>query len=275
MAWVRVMGSIKSFSGKRHVTAIKIRPVTDFNEIYFHQLEALSVHLYYTKGPIGEAGAVGGGAYGIHGPNGPSAYSSGTTSTAPKDDGGLGPQYADLPQLHRQIVMFMKNSVDGDQGINVGAIARGVASSGVDAIAISYVSSFLVSVVSGLTCSPFVRRAAMDQLMDDGHIYATIDEVGYLVCIHLPSHLISYLLGTFCAVVIIVIKKSHPYLPFFVNVMYNTPSHQNESTSLLGAREDSQRLNTRTTRTVFQIRQKDEFVHEEHRIHDMKSEVRQ
>lgn len=60
--YVRVWGRLKSFNGKRHVGANFVRGVPDFNEVNYHQLEALYVHLYLTKGPLpGENGAVNGG----------------------------------------------------------------------------------------------------------------------------------------------------------------------------------------------------------------------
>ncbi|KAK2592825.1 Replication factor A protein 2 [Conoideocrella luteorostrata] len=69
---VRVWGRLKSFSNKRHVGAHVIRPVTDFNEVNYHLLEATYVHLFFTKGPLGQNGAaangdsmfVDGGGYG-------------------------------------------------------------------------------------------------------------------------------------------------------------------------------------------------------------------
>ena len=49
--YLRVWGRLKSFNNKRHVAAHSIRPVTDFNEINYHLLEATAVHLYFTRGP--------------------------------------------------------------------------------------------------------------------------------------------------------------------------------------------------------------------------------
>ncbi|KKP05884.1 replication factor A2 [Trichoderma harzianum] len=54
---IRVWGRLKSFSNKRHVGAHVIRPVTDFNEVNYHLLEATYVHLFYTRGASGNSGA--------------------------------------------------------------------------------------------------------------------------------------------------------------------------------------------------------------------------
>jgi len=53
--YARVWGRLKSFNNKKHVGAIVIRPVTDYNEIQYHLLEATTVHLHMTRGPPGGA----------------------------------------------------------------------------------------------------------------------------------------------------------------------------------------------------------------------------
>lgn len=72
--YARVWGRLKQFNNKRHVGAVTVRQVTDFNEVSFHMLEATVVHLYHTKGPLGSVkkeegmdganGAMGGQAFG-------------------------------------------------------------------------------------------------------------------------------------------------------------------------------------------------------------------
>jgi len=48
---VRVWGRLNSLGNKRYVGAHIIRPITDFNEINYHLLEATAVHLQFTRGP--------------------------------------------------------------------------------------------------------------------------------------------------------------------------------------------------------------------------------
>lgn len=43
--YVSVIGSMKIFGGKRHISAQSIRPIEDFNEVYHHLLKALEVSL--------------------------------------------------------------------------------------------------------------------------------------------------------------------------------------------------------------------------------------
>jgi replication factor A2 len=50
-AYCRVWGRLKAFNNKRHVGAHVIRPITDYNEINYHLLEATAVHLFFTSGP--------------------------------------------------------------------------------------------------------------------------------------------------------------------------------------------------------------------------------
>jgi len=100
-SYVRVMGSLKSFANKRHISIQRIRPVDNYNEVLFHLTEALSVHLILTRGPPG------GGAY--------------TATAATASDN----KYEDLPPLQKAIVRFIQNNPSGNEGVNVAAIARG------------------------------------------------------------------------------------------------------------------------------------------------------
>lgn len=48
-SYVRVYGNLRSFQGKTNVVAFSVRPVTDFNEVTYHSLEAIFVHLGRVK----------------------------------------------------------------------------------------------------------------------------------------------------------------------------------------------------------------------------------
>ncbi|CAM6094748.1 unnamed protein product [Calypogeia fissa] len=48
-SYVRVHGHLRSFQGKRNVVAFSVRAIEDFNEITFHFLECIFVHLTQTK----------------------------------------------------------------------------------------------------------------------------------------------------------------------------------------------------------------------------------
>jgi len=59
--YVKVWGKLKEHYSKRHVGAQFVRPVSDYNEVTYHLLQATLVHLQQTKGPLG---ATKGGATG-------------------------------------------------------------------------------------------------------------------------------------------------------------------------------------------------------------------
>jgi replication factor A2 len=74
--YARVWGRLKAFNNKRHVGAVNVRPVQDFNEVSYHLLEATVVHLHFTKGPPGaqaDGGAANGGMNGQQQQNGNAA----------------------------------------------------------------------------------------------------------------------------------------------------------------------------------------------------------
>jgi replication factor A2 len=58
--YCRVWGKLKAFNNKKHVGAHVIRPVTDYNEINYHLLDATAIHLFFSRGPLdtgkGQAG---------------------------------------------------------------------------------------------------------------------------------------------------------------------------------------------------------------------------
>jgi hypothetical protein len=47
--YVRVFGNLRVFQGKTNVVAFAVRPITDFNEVTYHSLEAIFVHLGRVK----------------------------------------------------------------------------------------------------------------------------------------------------------------------------------------------------------------------------------
>jgi replication factor A2 len=69
--YVRVHGHLRSFQGKRNIVAFSVRPITDFNELTFHFLEVIYVHLSNIRAQGGtaaaptHAGTAGVGPHGI------------------------------------------------------------------------------------------------------------------------------------------------------------------------------------------------------------------
>jgi replication factor A2 len=50
--YVRVVGTVKDWQGERNINGFRLLPVGDFNEITFHMLDTIHVHLSNTRGPI-------------------------------------------------------------------------------------------------------------------------------------------------------------------------------------------------------------------------------
>ncbi|KAJ2908166.1 Replication factor A protein 2, partial [Coemansia aciculifera] len=77
--YVRVYGELRFFNGKRSLNSHKVRLVTDHNEITYHGMEAIYVHLTKTRGPapaLQKSGAHASAGYG-QGAGNSSLYSSG------------------------------------------------------------------------------------------------------------------------------------------------------------------------------------------------------
>ena len=48
--YVKVFGQLREFQGHKNVNAFEVYPIVDFNEVTFHMLETLHVHLINTHG---------------------------------------------------------------------------------------------------------------------------------------------------------------------------------------------------------------------------------
>ncbi|TFK42517.1 hypothetical protein BDQ12DRAFT_278987 [Crucibulum laeve] len=149
--YIRVTGGLKTFGNKRYINATHMRPVKDAHEIYFHTLEAIHVTLILERGPplgIGQAAQPRAPANATAITGGTNAYANQSSSVANFDE------YSHLPALQRSIIRFILEQPHNDEGIHVAAIARAIGTDG-DALKISQ---------------------ALDQLMDEGHVFSTIDD---------------------------------------------------------------------------------------------------
>ncbi|GAA5929310.1 hypothetical protein JCM3775_002306 [Rhodotorula graminis] len=150
--YVRIIGSLKSFNGKRHLNVNRFRRIDDFNEILFHPIEAIYVHKFYKDGPPG--GATGG-------MNSINATTFDGGAANPYAAGGAGggaggDPYADLPNVQRSVMQYVAEQVSsgvaGEEGVNVNSILRQVGGNQ-DRV-----------------------RQEYQTLIDDGHLYQTIDD---------------------------------------------------------------------------------------------------
>ncbi|GAA5828475.1 hypothetical protein JCM3770_003262 [Rhodotorula araucariae] len=153
--YVRIIGQLKTFNSKRHINVNRFRRIDDFNEILFHPIEAIYVHKYYREGPPGGAGA------GINAINnttydsGANPYAAGGLAAGGAAAGG-GETYTDLPSVQRSIMQFVMQQVStgeaGEEGVNVNSILRTVGGNA-DRV-----------------------RQEYQTLVEDGHLYQTIDD---------------------------------------------------------------------------------------------------
>ncbi|KAJ0394911.1 hypothetical protein P43SY_009099 [Pythium insidiosum] len=60
--YVRAVGSLRIFQDRLSLNCFTLVPVTDFNEITHHFLEAIYVHCYHTKGALQSGSKAAGGA---------------------------------------------------------------------------------------------------------------------------------------------------------------------------------------------------------------------
>ncbi|ELU44677.1 OB-fold nucleic acid binding domain-containing protein [Rhizoctonia solani AG-1 IA] len=144
--YIRVVGTLKTFSGERQINAVHTRLVVDPMEIYYHLIEAQLVHLHYTRRANIASGAVSAGAPAA------SAYQA----------GGKGQQskFANFPPLQRRILEVLEQLMpQHEQGVHVTTIANGLnVQASIDEIG-----------------------ATMEKLAEEGHIYATMDDEHFAI----------------------------------------------------------------------------------------------
>ncbi|KDN49393.1 hypothetical protein RSAG8_02095, partial [Rhizoctonia solani AG-8 WAC10335] len=112
--YIRVIGTLKTFSGERQINAVHTRLVTDPMEIYYHLIEAHLVHLHYTRGTLGAA---------------PGAVSTSAPAATAYQAGGKGQQsrFANFPPLQRRILEVLDQLMpQHEQGVHVTTIASGL-----------------------------------------------------------------------------------------------------------------------------------------------------
>ena len=107
--YCRVWGRIKAFNNKRHVGAHVIRPITDYNEINYHLLEATAIHLHFTQGP--PAGQTG-GAKAVNGAGAQQGYDGGASNGLPS-----------MSSYARKVFQALK-STDSNEGLHVQMLSQ-------------------------------------------------------------------------------------------------------------------------------------------------------
>ncbi|RDA96225.1 hypothetical protein CP533_1727, partial [Ophiocordyceps camponoti-saundersi (nom. inval.)] len=146
---VRVWGRLKSFNSKRHVGAHVIRPVTDFNEVNYHLLEATYVHLFYTRGPLDGGGGGGGGAGAA---NNDSMFVDGGAGGGHDVGAQMPSKLSGCSAPAKKMYNFMSDTPGGNEGINI----------------------HIITSSTGMTVRDVLNGA--DELLGQGLIYTTVDD---------------------------------------------------------------------------------------------------
>lgn len=157
--YVRIHGLISSFQGERNVRSHAIRPITDHNEVTFHFLDCIFVHLYNSKNqglpiPSDPGAGARAGAAGVQSPlaardplaNG---VQNGNQYVAPRGPAGE----SSLTDLQLRVSQLYEASAVGDAGLHYEEVAKRIPGYSKEAV-----------------------RAAIDFLVNEGTLYSTIDD---------------------------------------------------------------------------------------------------
>ncbi|KAJ2725424.1 Omega-amidase nit3 [Coemansia sp. Benny D115] len=150
--YARVYGDLKFFNGKRHVTANRVRPVTDHNEIAYHGAEAIYVHLTKTRGV---APALHGSVGGAQKPEVKMAGGFGN------QQGGMiggGTNSMGMSLVQAAVMEGIKTTNFSPEGVSITAVKNSLAG----------------------RFQPSEIAAAVEWLTQEGHIYSTIDDNTFL-----------------------------------------------------------------------------------------------
>ncbi|KAF8746121.1 hypothetical protein AX14_000173 [Amanita brunnescens Koide BX004] len=143
--YVRVTGGLKSFGNKRYINALHIRPIKDPHEVYYHIAETINSSLVLERGAPPAPGQDNASRSGAN--RDTSAY----TAQSYSNPGGM-EQYNQLPPLQRSIIKFIIDNRKDEQGVHVAAILR------------------------GLNTDRSKIDGTIEKLLDEGHIFTTLDD---------------------------------------------------------------------------------------------------
>ncbi|KAK8156374.1 replication factor A2 [Phyllosticta citrichinensis] len=113
-AYARVFGKLKIYGTKRHVGGHIVRPLSDYNEVQYHLLEATAVHLSLARSPPG------GEAKSAHNANG----NAGVDHPMGGYDAGSHPaNHSGLSRDAQKVLEVMRTAPQGNEGLHMQDIA--------------------------------------------------------------------------------------------------------------------------------------------------------
>lgn len=146
MSYVRVVGKIRNFQNQKQIVAFDVRPVKDHNEVTYHLLNSIHVHLKHTtQQPVDTAAPGDTQAFGY----GAAPAPQHTTSS-----GGLVGGDSDLSEIQKLVMNIIEQRGSGEMGCNFGDVKSEL----------------------GSRFSEQQLRDSIEFLSSEGHLYSTIDE---------------------------------------------------------------------------------------------------
>lgn len=161
--YVRVVGRINIFQGKRSINAFKVFPITDFNEVTCHFLQVIEAHIYATTKASGAQASTL--QTGFQQQTVQPTAMAGVGGTAPtyQANAGMGEMAMEensFSPMQQQVLNAIKqfDESGADEGVKIDVVMKHLDPSGQKVNEI---------------------REAIGFLADEGHLYSTIDEEHY------------------------------------------------------------------------------------------------
>lgn len=160
-AVVRVIGQMRAFNQVRSIVAFHIQPLTDFNEYTFHFIEVVHTHLRNTKGSAAEQGGAPAAGAGMAGASmGVAGGMAG--GMAPQGGAGFAPQPGfaanSVASTQETVMKYFTSYAETDIGCTITDCVSAMGPQGVTDAQV---------------------RTAVENLVNEGHLYSTIDDEHY------------------------------------------------------------------------------------------------
>jgi replication factor A2 len=152
--YARAWGKLRIYNSKRHIGAQIVRPITDFNEISYHMLEATAVHLHFTRGPpesLNAGASTGAATNGSYGQQQQMGYGGGI------QDMGANASLPAMSASAKKVYNVLKMTPQSNEGLHQQAIA------------------------AQLNMDMGEVARAGDELLSAGVIYTTVDDVTWAI----------------------------------------------------------------------------------------------
>lgn len=150
MSYVRVVGKIRNFQSQKQIVAFDVRPVKDFNEVTYHLIHSIQVHLAHTTqlpAAVPSANANAGFGYGA-------APAAAHQTPAASSGGGMGASDNGLNDIQKLVMNVIEQHGSGEMGCKFGDVKTEL----------------------GSRFDEQQLRNAIEFLSSEGHLYSTIDE---------------------------------------------------------------------------------------------------